>query len=67
MGVNRSTNYSFILTVKSDCVNMILTDKIINAISTKVSQTADTQEISFADSIRTSNRPKLLRGQDLHA
>jgi hypothetical protein len=55
MGVNRSTSYSFTLTVQSDCVNTILTDKIINAMSTKVSQTADTQDISFEDSIGTSH------------
>ena len=55
MGVNRSTSYSFTLTVQSDCVNTILTDRIINAMSTKVSQTADTQDISFADSIGTSH------------
>ena len=54
-GVNRSTSYSFTLTVQSDCVNTILTDKIIYAMSTKVSQTADIQDISFADSIGTSH------------
>ena len=41
-GVNRSKSYSFILTVQSDCVNTSITDKIINAMSTKVSQTAAT-------------------------
>jgi hypothetical protein len=53
MGVNRSTNYSFTLTVQSDCVNTSLTDKTISAMSTKVSQTAATQDIFFADSIGT--------------
>ena len=51
MGVNRSTNYSFTLTVQSDCVNTSITDKTIIAMSTKVSQTAATQDISFADLI----------------
>ena len=54
-GVNRSTSYSFILTVQSDCVNTSITDKIINAMSTKVSQTAATQDISFDDLIGTGH------------
>jgi hypothetical protein len=54
-GVNRSTNYSFTFTVQSDCVNTSLTNKNIIAMSTKISQTADTQDISFADSIGTGH------------
>ena len=54
-GVNRSTSYSFTLIVQSDCVNTTITDKSVNAMSTKVSQTATTQDISFADLIGTGH------------
>ena len=54
-GVNRSTSYSFTLIVQSDCVNTTITDKSVNAMSTKVSQTAATQDISFADLIGTGH------------
>ena len=50
-----STNYSFTLTVQSDCVNTVITDKTINNMSNKVSLTAVTQDVSFLDSIATSN------------
>ena len=50
-GVNRNTSYSFTLIVQSDCVNTSITDKTINAMSTKVSQTAATQDVSFTDLI----------------
>ena len=50
-----STNYSFTLTVQSDCVNTVITDKAINNMSNKVSLAAVTQDVSFLDSIATSH------------
>ena len=53
-GVNRSKSCSFTLTVQSECVNTSITNKTINAMSTKISQSAATQDISFVDLIGTS-------------
>ena len=50
-----STNYSFTLTVQSDCINTIITDKAINNMSNKVSLAAVTQDVSFLDSIAFSH------------
>ena len=61
-GVNRSTSYSFTLIVQSDCVNTIITDKVINAMTTKVSQTAAIQDISFADLIGTGHADQIYCG-----
>ena len=48
------TGYSFTLTVQSDCVNTVITDKTIINMSNKVSLAAVTQDVSFLDSIATS-------------
>ena len=53
--MNRKISYIFNLTVQSDCVNTIITNKTIDAMSTKVSQTATSKEISFDDLIGTSH------------
>ena len=48
-------NFNFTLTVQSDCVNTVISDKTINNISNKVSLAAVTQDVSFLDSIATSH------------
>ena len=50
-----SRNYSFTLTVQSDCVNTAITDKTIINMSNIVSLAAFTQDVSFLDSIATSH------------
>ena len=49
------TSYSFTLTVLSDCVKTMITDKVINEMTNKVSFASVTQDISFLDSIATSH------------
>ena len=46
-------NYSFTLTVQSDCMNTVITDKTIDNMSNKVSLAAVTQDVFFLDSIAT--------------
>ena len=41
-GANRSSAFSFTLTVQSDCVNTSLTDRALADMTTKVDQTAAT-------------------------
>ena len=50
-----STNYSFLLSVQSDCVNTVITNKMIINMSQIVSLAAETQDVSFLDSIATSH------------
>ena len=53
--VNWTTNFSFTLTVIDDCTLTTFADKTITDMSMKVSQTAVTQDITFADSTATSH------------
>ena len=55
MSAALSKSYSFKLTVLSDCVNTMITDKVINEMTNKVSLAPVTQNISFLDSIATSH------------
>ena len=50
-----STSYSFTLTIQSDCLSTVITDKTINAMNNKVGLAAVTQDVSFLDSIATSH------------
>lgn len=50
-----SKSYSFTLTVQSDCVNTIISDKVINSMSNKISLAAVTLDVSFLDSIATGH------------
>ena len=50
-----TTNYSFTLTIQSDCVNTVIENKTIIDMSYKVSLAAVTQDISFTDTIATSH------------
>ena len=48
-----TTNYSLTLTVQSDCLNTVITDRTILAMTNKVSLAPVIQDISFLDSIAT--------------
>ena len=50
-----TTNYSFTLVAKSDCVNTVIENKTIIDMSYKVSLAAVTQDITFTDTIATSH------------
>ena len=48
-----TTSYSFTLTVQSDCLNTVITERTITNMSNKVSLAAVTQDVNFLDSIST--------------
>jgi hypothetical protein len=49
-----SINYSFTLTVQSDCLTTIFSDKTISNMIIKIGQDAVTQDITFSDTIASS-------------
>ena len=49
-----SISKTFTITVQSDCINTVITNKTLINMSNKVSLAAVTQDISFLDSIATS-------------
>ena len=46
---------NFTVTVLSDCVNTTITDKSISNMTIQIAQAANTQDVTFSDSIATSH------------